>query len=409
MARENSANKKVTVNLDYLMPDTSFVYPLYSEDGEKLLEEREILTSFRIKSIRERYGNKIYYSLPDDESGIIPEYLAAKALGKTKEVFDEMNYLDKLSPEAYKKSAELIDEILEHLSSTELKAIRLLKDVKNFDDYLYYHSINVGMLTALLVKKRRKYSAGEIKHVVLGAYLCDLGKIKLEKSLLSKPGKLSSDELVKIKLHPQLGYNILKDLDDIDPIVLQTILFHHERYDDEGYYGLPYESLPSSPKIVSICDTYDALTSPRPYRQAYSTSEALKLIVNLIDQKFERSMVGDFLNSMASLLNNSQTFYKKGDFCILNTNELALISNIGAKDVLKPGVIVFARYQKEGEKLSMKFYQHPIEVDLMNDINRYLNNLIVNKKVVDAVREKLVDRRMLLDYLYVPIDENFGQ
>lgn len=405
MNSDSVNRRKVEIDLDYIMPDTSFIYPLYSSDGEKLLNEREILTTGKIKSIREKYGNKVYYAPTEKDKGIIPSYVYDKALNQTKNVLDDIIITSKFTRETYRKSEQIIDEILSELNSREITAINLLKNMKSYDEYLYFHSINVGLLSALLVKKRKKYKGDEIKSVVLGAYLSDLGKIKINKSLLYKPDKLNDEEQLEMKLHPQMGYNIIKSLEGIDPIVLQTILFHHERFDDEGYYNLPYESLPTSPKIVSICDMYDALTTPKPYRQAYSPSEAIKLIVNSVDKQFDREIVSDFVNLMGTLLNNSQAFYRKGDFCILNTGEISLVSEINPRDMMKPKMMVFAKFEESGVKASLRFYQHPIEVDLVKDMNRKLSTIIMHQKLIDAIRNKLKEKRMLVDYLYMTIPD----
>lgn len=403
----NNSEKKnmVALDLDYIMPDTTFVYPIFSSDGEKLLNEREILTSQKIKNIKEKCGNKIYYSLPEKETKMMPDHVYKRAFGKTREVMDAVIRSDKFTRDGYKKSEELVSEIIEELNSKEISAITLLKDIKNFDEYLYYHSINVGLLTALMVKKKRKFNKDEVKNIVLGAYLSDLGKVRIEKNVLDKPEKLNEDEMIKMHLHPQIGYNIVKSLEDINPIVLQTILFHHEQFDDDGYYSLPYETLPSSPKIVSICDMYDALTSARPFRQSYSPSEAMKLILNSTDKKFDRELVSDFLNGMGPLLNNSQYFYRKGDFCILNTNEISIVIDLTKIDIMKPKVMIFARYDYSGDKATIRFYENPIEVDLLKDMNRKLDSIVVHQKLIEALRKKLVEKKTLIDYLFVSLPE----
>ncbi len=405
MTKNSESGKRVVIDLDYIMPDTTFVYPIFSYDGEKVLNEREVLTAQKIKHIKEKCGNKLYYSPAETEAGLMPEYVYTKAFNKTKEVMDAVLRTDKFTREGYQKSEELVSEILEELNSKEITAINLLKDIKNFDDYLYYHSVNVGMLTALMVKRRKKFTEEEIKSIVLGAYLCDLGKVKLDKTLLDRPDKLNENEMMEIQLHPQIGYNIVKSLEEINPIVLQTILFHHEQFNDEGYYNLPYDTLPSSPKIVSICDMYDALTSPRPFRQPYSPAEAMKIILNSTDKKFDRDLVSDFLNGMGTLLNNSQYFYRKGDFSILNTNEVCLISDISKIDIMKPKVMVFARYDYSGDKATIRFYENPIEVDLAKDMNRKIDSIVMHQKLIEALRKKLVEKKTLIDYLYVSLPD----
>jgi len=400
-----TSNKKIMIDLDYIAQDTSFIYPLYSEEGKLLLKEREVLSAARIKSIREKYGPRLYYNVPENgENGISPGAYR-KAFNDTKKIMDNVLVTGKFSPDAYKKSEEIISEILEDLNKNEKNALRLLREMHSFDEYLYRHAINVGLLTAFLTKKERIYGEKELKSVIIGAYLSDVGKIKMEKEILIKPGKLSREEEIQMKLHPQLGYNILKVLENADPVVLQTILFHHERYDDEGYYNLPYDTLPSSPKIVSICDMYDALTSPRPFRQAYTPAEAMKIITNTIDKKYDRQLVKDFINMAGKILNNSQNFFRRGDFCMLNTGEIAIITDFGRWDVLSPKVIVFARYENSPGKSSIKFFNTPLEIDLEKDLNRKLDGIIVHDNLILAIKTKLKEKKMLLEYLYSSIDE----
>lgn len=397
--------KKVIIDLDYIMPDTTFIYPLYSSDDEKVLEEREPLTASKIKLIKEKCGPKIFYYLPDKGSGSLSENVYKKAYNDTKSILNEVLSTEKFTRDAYKKSEELITELIEDLDPNQLDALHLLKDIRSYDEYLYNHSINVGMLTAVMARKKRLYQEKDLKSVVIGAYLCDVGKIKMEKDVLNKPDRLNSDEMLKMKLHPQMGYNILKVLDDIDPVVLQTILFHHERFDDEGYYNLPYETLPSSPKIVSICDMYDALTSPRPFRKAYTSSGALKVITNSIDKKFDRQLISDFINMAGGVLNNFQAFYRRGDFCILNSGEIAIITGFGKWDVLKPPVIVFSRMENTQGNSSLRFFQNPIEIDLAKDMNRKMDGIIMHPRLIEAIKVKLKDKKILLDYLYSSIPD----
>ncbi|HPS59082.1 MAG TPA: HD domain-containing protein [Spirochaetota bacterium] len=397
---ESRNTQKVSIDLDYITADTSFVYPLYSPDGKKLLEEREVLSAGKIKNIRELYGSKLYYYLPGDRRTMVSGQIYHKAWNHTKKVLDGILTTEKFTSDAYKRTEEIINDIIEELKAKEMAVLTLIKDMRSFDEYLYNHSINVGMLTALLAQKKRIYKESEIKKVVIGAYLSDVGKMKLEKEVFNKPDKLSENELIRMRLHPQDGYNMLKGIREVDPVVLQTILFHHERFDDEGYYGLPYETLPSSPKIVSICDMYDALTSPRPFRKAYTASGALKIITSTIDKKYDRQLVSDFVNMAGSVLNNSQSFYRKGDFCQLNTGEISVISEIGSWDILKPKVIVFARFENSQNGSSLRFFNNPIEVDLSKDMNRKMDGILMHPKIIEAIKMKLKDKKMLLDYLY---------
>jgi hypothetical protein len=170
------------------------------------------------------------------------------------------------------------------------------------------------------------------------------------------------------------------------------VLFHHEKFNNRGYYGLPYENLPDFPKIVSICDIYDALTSKRPFRDAVSIEYALKAIVNTIDVHFDYDIISDFINKVAPILNHSQSFYTKNDFCELNTQELAMIRDLGQKDYLKPRVTVFCKFVRDGNRLSVNFYQKPIQVDLDGDNERRMSKIISNEAQIAAIKKKLEER-----------------
>ena len=131
----------------------------------------------------------------------------------------------------------------------------------------------------------------------------------------------------------------------------------------------------------------------------------MKLIVNSVDRQFDRQIVSDFVNPMSGLLNNSQVFYRKGDFCILNTGEIALVSEINSMDLMKPKIMAFAKFDDTGKTASLRFYQNAIEVDLMKDMNRMLSTIIMHQKLIDAIRNKLKEKHMLVDYLYMTIPD----
>ncbi|NOZ06384.1 MAG: HD domain-containing protein [Chloroflexi bacterium] len=112
------------------------------------------------------------------------------------------------------------------------------------------------------------------------AVLHDLGKIGVPDTILNKPGKLTEQEFAKIRKHPEIAANILRHLDSegIDEIIA-GVRAHHEWWDGSGYPdGLAGEDIPLLAQIVAVVDTYDALTSDRPYRRAFSTQRALDIL-----------------------------------------------------------------------------------------------------------------------------------
>jgi HD-GYP domain-containing protein (c-di-GMP phosphodiesterase class II) len=308
---------------------------------------------------------------------------------------DEIFSTEKLSRTSYRNAETVIEEIIGDLSSTDVDALNLIKDIKSHEEYLYTHSVNTGIITALFASKCGKYSHDEVKYVSLGAYLHDIGSTKIDKQLLNKQGKLNISEVQKVKRHPQLGYEILKGIDRISPIVLQSVLFHHEKYNNRGYYQLPYETLPEFPKMVSIADIYDAMTSDRPYRKATTPGHALKAIVNCINSHFDYDLISGFVNMLGPVLNQAQSFYRTGDICELNTQELAVIRDLGDRDLLRPKVWVFCKFVRQGNRLTVNYYRSPSLVSLQSDPARHITKIISDENQIATIKQKLDERKVL--------------
>lgn len=153
------------------------------------------------------------------------------------------------------------------------------------------HVMNIGTLTEILLnqisKKDDKYYLpyAERDLIVKASALHDIGKISIPEEVLNKPGKLTDEEFEAMKQHTVIGYQMLSDLGFQDePLVKvsrEITRWHHERYDGRGYPdGLKGDEIPLSAQIVSLADVYDALTSERVYKPAFSHEKAIQMILN---------------------------------------------------------------------------------------------------------------------------------
>ena len=399
------ATERLKIDLTFLGPESVLIYPLYADNGEKVLDARTALSIEIINNIIQKHGKIVYYSF-SEEMGNIPNHRIYNALHKSREIMDEIVKTDKISKTKYKESEELIEVILDDLVSSETDTIKLLKDLNSYDDYTYNHSVNVLLLTSVFSHKLKKYTMEELRSLLLGAFLHDIGKMKLDKQLLNKKGKLNVSEFQKMKRHPQLGYEIIKNVASSDVIVQQCILFHHEKFNTKGYYGLPYENLPMFPKIIAICDVFDALTSRRPYRNASAPANALKIILNSTNNHFDYELINRFINILGPFVNNTKHFYGKHEICELDSQELALIVKLGERDILKPEVVIFCKFQKAKGRVNVKFYEKPFKVNLENDNKRLMINILSDEYQVLSIKNKLLERSLLMmDHLPAPAVE----
>lgn len=385
---------KLKIDLAYLGNNNILIYPIYSEQGEKILDARVVLTEEKKNEIIEKYGNTVYYTFSGEMENI-PNHLINNAYNKSRDIMTEIVKTDKISKITYREADELIQMILKELHSAETQTIKLLKALNSFDDYTYSHSVNVMILTAVFASKLKMFTKEEMKSLLLGAFLHDIGKMKIDKQIINKKGVLNASEFKKIKRHPQLGYELIKKTGVKDKIVQQVILFHHEKFNDRGYYGLPYDHLPVFPKLVSICDIFDALTTRRPYRDATSPALALRMIVNSINNHFEYSIISNFINKLGEILNNMQYFYGKYEICELNTRELGLIIEPSGTDMLKPKVIVFCKFDRSKNKINVKFYEKPIKVNLLDDPSRMMTKILSNNQQIATIKDRLLERSLL--------------
>jgi putative two-component system response regulator len=140
------------------------------------------------------------------------------------------------------------------------------------------HAINVSALTQKISFELGISEAGRILLSAAGLFH-DIGKLGVPAELLNKPDALSSDEHKIIQWHTTIGYHMLNNMPDaIHKFCAQAALYHHERMDGSGYLKLTGEQIPFSARLIAVVDIYDALTSDRPYRQAWSQDDAIDFL-----------------------------------------------------------------------------------------------------------------------------------
>lgn len=149
--------------------------------------------------------------------------------------------------------------------------------LSNYVDWLYTHSIDVAMISLMMAVKLG-YSDKKLFNIGLGAFLHDVGKLLIPKSIIEKPGPLTDMEMVCMRQHCELG------ISSLEPFILpkectDIVLQHHERLDGSGYpKGLRENEICRNARIVMIADAIDAITSGRPYKQPQEMDAAIKIL-----------------------------------------------------------------------------------------------------------------------------------
>lgn len=176
-----------------------------------------------------------------------------------------------------------------------------LRHIKGHDEYTYRHSINVGLLSATIGKILRLSNDNTLKLGEIG-FLHDIGKMKVPLQILNKKGQLTAEEFEEVKKHPVYGRDILADMEGKDEAILNGTLYHHERLDGSGYpLGLTGGNIPFFTQVISVADTYDAISSERVYRQKYLPFDALnELVKEVFKGKLNGEIVFPFVDHILS-------------------------------------------------------------------------------------------------------------
>src|ERR1700704_5717354 len=139
------------------------------------------------------------------------------------------------------------------------------------------HNLRVARL-CVHIGRQMSMSAAELRLLARAGLMHDIGKLGIPEDVLSKHSPLDESEWMLMKAHPEMGLALLDRAGQSSREVL-AVLYHHERLDGSGYpYGLKAEAIPIEARIVAVADTYDALTSDRPYRKAASHVEAKRVM-----------------------------------------------------------------------------------------------------------------------------------
>ncbi len=273
---------------------------IYYNDIEDLSYVSEHLAGYKVKSV-------LICPLIDNASQIIGIALMVdqNQSNRFNDAFCELcdQYI---SPKGARVGIEMSHYQLRQTNLAMIKALTIALDKK--DAETQGHSERVVQYT-LAIARQLKLSEMVIEQIRWGALLHDIGKIGIPDAILLKPGKLTSEEWEIMRTHPELGFEMLKDIKFLEDS-LDIVLYHHERLDGKGYpYHLTGEEIPIGARIFAIADTFDAITSDRPYRKAQSIQTARAIIAECTGTQFCHTCVEAFMQIPDSTLQHIKENY----------------------------------------------------------------------------------------------------
>lgn len=240
-----------------------------------------------------RSGADDYLVKPLLESAVVASL--ERALHKRRLEQQLENYRQHLEEMVAERTAQLQAALqrIEHSYEETLQALGAAIDLR--DSETAGHSQRVCGY-AVEIARAMGWPEKQLRSLARGAYLHDIGKLGISDGILLKPGPLNADEWKVMQRHPQIGFDLVKNIPFLADAA-EIVLTHHERYDGSGYpRGQKGEEILPGARIFAVADTLDAITSDRPYRRASSFDSAFEVIRKCSGSQFDPQVVGAFLS-----------------------------------------------------------------------------------------------------------------
>lgn len=213
-----------------------------------------------------------------------------QALEKRRLIIENRDYQGQLEQRVAEQAKRL-----ERLFLASIQSLAEALEVK--DTYTHGHSLRVSRFSSVIARTLGLPDE-TVRVIELGGRVHDIGKIGVREAVLNKPGPLTEEEYQHIMTHPVVGWRILQPLLGDSPMALSIVRSHHERYDGRGIPdGLVGEDIPLEARIAAVADTFDAMTSKRPYRPGVPVAATLTELLRCSGTQFDPAVVDAFVKA----------------------------------------------------------------------------------------------------------------
>jgi putative nucleotidyltransferase with HDIG domain len=347
-----------------------FVEDVFNKDDLLLLSADSLITgNDQIDHLRRQGVSYLYINVgkgKDVPQKVDPAVAGADAMKREVEYYKELEQAKAIQRQTIATAREALVAIrrggsfsvskIEESSQNIVESILRNRDalislcqIKGYDEYTYTHSVNVSVLTTA-VAHTLGYNRDRLLEVGVGGLLHDVGKMRVPEAILNKPGKYADWEFNMMKKHPEYGMDILKDKKSVSEVSKALVIQHHERCNGKGYpFHLKAAEINEIGLIGAVADVYDALTSNRVYRAAWTPQKALAVIFQGCDEEYSRRVVELFTKQMG--------IYPVGSFVRLHSGEMGVVIKVDHGRLLAPNILIL--FDTAGNRL-----KRPLEYDL---------------------------------------------
>ena len=244
-------------------------------------------------------------------------------------------------------------------------------DLRSTDDYLPAHVLNVAVLS-ILIGLKSEYTPTRLHELAVGALLMDIGEMSIAPDILKKKDKLTAEEMLEVKKHPELGFDgMRKKIRGLAIPSMHVAYQHHESFDGSGYpRGIVGGDIHEYARIAAVADMYDALLSDRPFRHYYLPNEAASILQAFAGKILDPEMVSRLLAQVA--------VYPQGSLVQVDTGELAEVDSVEFASLARPKLRLltdaWGTRQLKGDAL-----------DLQKQRSRHIKKVLKDQEIVEWI------------------------
>lgn len=253
-------------------------------------------------------------------------------------------------------------------------ALACILNVRIKDEYLLEHSVSVSVLMAIFCR-HLGFDKQLTQQLTIGAFLHDVGKVKVPDSILNKPSRLTEAEFEIMKSHANHSIDIISHTAGISELSLEVAAQHHEKLNGQGYpFQLKSDDISQYGRMITICDIFDALTADRCYKDGYSHIKAFSILRKLAENnELDTILVDRFIQCMG--------VYPVGSLVELSSHRLAIVESRNKQDPIRPKVrafynVDFKRYTMTRDIDLAKSDDHILKGVRANDFNLDMNRIV---------------------------------
>lgn len=292
----------------YFQPTPAQPYVLYSQRDLQFTDQA-------LKRLKDSHVDTVYIHASQfaEYSSYIEENLAAILTDSTIRPSEKSEMLytsasrvaesliqDPQSQENLQRGREVVKHTVRLMLEDRQILVHLLRNLSSAYE-IYSHSVNVVTYAVALAQRSGEEDPATLRELAIGALLHDVGKSKVDPTILNCQGSLTSTQWEKMKLHPVHGYELLSPTGTISEIALDIVLHHHEKLRGAGYPdNLSGNAISRFVRIVTIADIFDALTTDRPFQKARTTFAALSFMRSQVANDLDSDLFRVFVSMMGN-------------------------------------------------------------------------------------------------------------